>query len=315
MSIFVSGSLVYDHIMNFPDSFKNHIMPQKLHILNLSFMVDRLEKSWGGTAGNIAFNLKMLGSEPVLVSALGKDSRDYLSHLKKNKIDTKNILIDKNQNTASAHITTDVDDNQITAFFGGPLGKIRDRKIFESSRKKVSLAIISPTDKDVMMVHARECAVNGMKVMFDPGQQTPAFSAVELKQMISLSEIVIGNDYEISLIMEKTGWKEEEILENTKILITTLGEKGSEIKTNNDERFVVGVAAPLSVDDPTGAGDAYRAGFLAGYEKGFDLKTCGQMGAVTASFAIENYGTQNHKFNRAQFSARYEKNFKEKIKI
>lgn len=313
MSIFVSGSLVYDHIMNFPDSFKNHIMPDKLHVLNLSFMVDRLEKSWGGTAGNIAYNLKMLGSEPLLVSALGKDGRDYLEHLEKNKINTNNIFIDEFQNTASAHITTDADDNQITAFFGGPLGKIKDKKNFIT--ENFSLAIISPTEKEVMINHARFCAGLSKKVIFDPGQQTPAFSAVELKQMISLAEIVIGNDYEIGMIMEKTGWSEEEILENTKILVTTLGEKGSVIKVKNKESIEVEAVFPLSVDDPTGAGDAYRAGFLAGYEKGFDLKVCGQMGAVAASFAIENYGTQNHQFDFEKFSARYEKNFKEKIKF
>ena len=315
MAILVSGSLVYDHIMNFPDSFKNHIMPDQLHILNVSFMVDKLERSWGGTAGNIAYNIKMLGGEPLLVSVLGKDSRDYVEYLEKCGIKTDYVLRDTKQNTASAHITTDVDDNQITAFFGGPLGQAKNQRLGDFVKEKYSLALVNPTDKEVMMQHVRECKEMGIKVIFDPGQQTPAFSGIELKQMISAADFVIGNDYEIRLIQEKTQWSQKEILENTKYLIITLGEKGSVIKSLDNEDVEIGVCPPQSVDDPTGAGDAYRGGFFVGYEKGLDLKTCGQMGAVAASYAIENYGTQAHSFTKEQFGQRYEKAFKTKLEF
>lgn len=309
MSILVSGSLVYDHIMNFPDSFKNHILPDQLHILNVCFMVDKLERSWGGTAGNIAFTMKMLGGEPLVLSVLGKDGRDYLEYLKESGIKTDYILSDKKQSTASAYITTDVDDNQITGFFGGPLGQAKEHKIAEVVKEKFDLAIIAPTDKEVMMHHLKECKEMGVKTVFDPGQQTTAFSEIELKKMISESEFVIGNDYEIKLLQDRTGWSEKEILENTEYLIITLGEKGSVIKTAQGETITAGVCSPLSFDDPTGAGDAYRAGFFVGYEKGKDLKTCAQMGAVAASYAIETYGTQQHKFTKQEFCERYENIF------
>ncbi|OGH88840.1 MAG: hypothetical protein A2537_02570 [Candidatus Magasanikbacteria bacterium RIFOXYD2_FULL_36_9] len=313
MAILVSGSLVYDHIMNFPDSFKNHIMPEQIHILNVCFMVDKLERSWGGTAGNIAFTMKMLGGEPLLLSVLGKDGRDYLEFMNEFGIKTDYILSDKKRATASAYITTDADDNQITAFFGGPLAMAKDKNISEFIKEKFDLAIVSPTDKDVMIQHVKECKEKGVKVIFDPGQQMTAFSEIELKKMISQSEFVIGNDYEIKLLQERTGWNEEEILKNTNVLITTLGEHGSVIKTSDGEIVTAGVCAPLSFDDPTGAGDSYRAGFFVGYEKGLDWKTCAQMGSVAASYAIETYGTQEHKFTKEEFCQRYEKAFKEKL--
>lgn len=313
MAILVSGSLVYDHIMNFPDSFKNHILPDQLHILNVCFMVDRLERSWGGTAGNIAFTMKMLGGEPLVVSVLGKDGRDYLEYLKESNIKTDYILSDKKQSTASAYITTDADDNQITGFFGGPLGQVKNEKIASLVKEKFSLAIISPTDKEAMIQHLKECKEIGVKTIFDPGQQITAFNEIELKNMISQADFVVGNDYEIKLLQDRTGWNEEEILKNTKVLITTLGEKGSVVKTSDGETVVAGVCPPLSFDDPTGAGDAYRAGFFVGYEKGKDWKTCAQIGAVAASYAIETYGTQEHKFTIAEFCERYEKTFKEKL--
>lgn len=313
MAILVSGSLVYDHIMNFPDSFKNHIMPEQIHILNVCFMVDRLERSWGGTAGNIAFTMKMLGGEPLLYSVLGKDGRDYRDYMQEFGIKTDYILTDKKRATATAYITTDADDNQITGFFGGPLAMAKDQRIVDVVKEKFNLALISPTDKEVMMQHLKECKEMGVKAVFDPGQQMTAFSEIELKKMISQAEFVIGNDYEIKLLQERTGWSEEEILKNTNVLITTLGERGSVVKTSDGETITAGVCAPLSFDDPTGAGDSYRAGFFVGYEKGLDWKTCAQMGSVAASYAIETYGTQEHKFTKEEFCQRYEKAFKEKL--
>ncbi|MEK7212838.1 MAG: carbohydrate kinase family protein [Patescibacteria group bacterium] len=314
MSILVSGSLVYDHIMNFPDSFKNHIMPENIHILNVCFMVEKLQRSWGGTAGNIAFTLKLLGADPLLLSAVGSDGGDYLNYFKKLGLVTSYIKHAPKQLTASAYITTDADDNQITAFYNGPLNfggetSLRDVK------EQFDLVLISPTAKEVMIKHLKEASELGKKAVFDPGQQITVFEEIELKKMISQSHFVVGNDYEIKLLQERTGWSLTEILENTKVLITTLGEKGSTIATAEGEVIDIAPCPPRSFDDPTGAGDAYRAGFFMGFEKGLALKICGQMGSVAASYAIETYGTQEHAFTKQEFCDRYEKTYGEKLEL
>jgi len=314
MSILVSGSLVYDHIMNFPDSFKNHIMPDRIHILNVCFGVERLQKSWGGTAGNIALTMKMLGMEPLVVSSVGSDGAEYLKHLEKKNVSTKFIHTDKEQLTASAYITTDADDNQITAFYNGPLCEEHTLSLREI-KEPISLALISPTQKQVMMKHMKECAELQIKAVFDPGQQMTAFDEIELKKMISQAHFVIGNDYEIGLLQKRTGWDARELLKNTKVLITTLGERGSVITTAEGEEIEVDPCAPQSFDDPTGAGDAYRAGFFVGFELGYNWKTCGQMGSVAASYAIETFGTQEHDFTLQQFRDRYSKAYGEEIAL
>ncbi len=312
MSVLISGSLVYDHIMNFPDAFKNHILPDQIHILNVAFMIDKLEKSWGGTAGNIAYNLKLLGGEPLIISTVGNDADSYLSHFKKNNIATNLITTDEKRPTASAFITTDNEDNQIIAFYGGPLDSTPAIKVDPANRP--SLVLVSPTYKEVMKNHLKQAKEQGLTVVFDPGQQLPAFSGDELKSMIALSDIVIGNDYEMKLLQERTGYTAQNMLEHATMIITTLGERGSAIATK-DGVTEVAACPPLSVDDPTGAGDAYRAGFFFGYEKGLDLKTCGQIGSVAASFTIESYGTQNHTFSKEQFAERYKKTYAEEFEF
>lgn len=314
MSILVSGSLVYDHIMNFPDSFKNHIMPENIHILNVCFMVEKLQRSWGGTAGNIAFTLKLLGAEPLLVSAVGSDGQDYLNYFKKLGLVTSYIKHDPKQLTASAYITTDADDNQITAFYNGPLN-LGGETSLRDVKEQFDLVLISPTAKEVMVKHLKEAFELGKKAIFDPGQQITAFEEIELKKMISQAYFVVGNDYEIKLLQERTGWSLTEILENTKVLITTLGEKGSTIATSDGEIIDIAPCPPLSFDDPTGAGDAYRAGFFMGFAKGLPLKTCGQIGSVAASYAIETYGTQEHAFTKQEFCDRYQKTYNEKLEL
>jgi adenosine kinase len=311
--IIISGSLVYDHIMNFPDSFKNHILPDKVHMLNVSFVVDRLQKSWGGTAGNIAYTAKMLGADPFIISALGSDSREYIEHFNSKEINTSGIVLDDKQPTASAYITTDADDNQITAFFGGPLSRANEYAL-ATNVKAGQIMIVSPTDKRVMIEHVIDAANMGLQVVFDPGQQITAFTDVELKQMISRAKFLIGNDYEMHIMHERTGMDDNAMLETVAAIITTLGAEGSVIKTK-DQTIAVPPCMPDSVDDPTGAGDAYRAGFFTGIALGYSLQICGQMGSVAASYAIETYGTQAHEFTKDEFSERYEKTYKEKISI
>lgn len=314
MPILVSGSLVYDHIMDFPDRFKNHILPDNIHILNVCFTVDKLEKSKGGTAGNIAYNLKLLGGDPEIISSVGQDGTEYIKYLEALGIKTDKIIRDKKLFTASCYITTDLDDNQITAFYNGALGSAPDIK-FNKKKNNPKWAIVSPTKKEVMLKHLSQSTKTGIRTIFDPGQQIPAFSDKELKKAISQSDVLVGNDYEIKMIQKKTGWSENELVKKASMLITTLGDKGSLIQTNQKEEIRVESCRPKKIADPTGAGDAYRAGFLCGFEKGYNLRTCGRLGSVAASFAIEKYGTQEHRFSLTEFSGRYKVAYKEDVKL
>ena len=307
MNILVSGSLAYDYIMDFPDSFKNHLLPDQLHILSVSFVVQELKKNFGGTAGNIAYSLALLGNTPLIRAGLGADHHDFLEHFKKHDIETKYIELHNDINTASAHITTDKDDNQITAFYPGPLTRTEGLSI-EAIDQPLALAIIGATDKKAMIMHAKECYEKKIPIVFDPGQQMTALSAQELSMIIGQATFLIANDYEMKMIEEKTGWKGDELLSHVEVVIETLGEKGSRIKSKEGS-IDISSCAPESVDDPTGAGDAYRAGFFVGYLKGEPLKTCGQMGSVAAAYAIERYGTQNHSYTKEEFAKRYEKTY------
>ncbi|PKL71998.1 carbohydrate kinase family protein [Candidatus Kuenenbacteria bacterium HGW-Kuenenbacteria-1] len=298
MSILIVGSLAYDYVMDFPDSFKNHIMPKQLHILNVSFAVDKIEKNFGGCAGNIAYNVKLLGEEPIIFSSLGADAQDYLSHFKKYKIKNKYINISKQKNTASVYIITDKKDNQISAFYSGALKETTNKSI-NKIKEKIKLALISPTYKDNMIKYARECYENKILFVFDPGQQITEFKKKELQEMISKAKFVIGNDYEIKLMQKKTKWNISKMLNKTEVIIITLEEKGSKIITQN-ETINIDSCLLKKIEDPTGAGDAYRAGFFTAYIEGKDLKICGKYASLVAKYAIENYGTQNHFFTRKE---------------
>jgi len=314
MPILISGALAYDHIMDFPGRFKDHIMPENIHILNVSFGVEKLQRSWGGTAGNIAYTMKLIGGDPIIVSAIGRDGDEYLNRLRKLEIKTDYIQRDKKLMTASCYITTDIDDNQITAFYNGPTilaGNIEIKDI----KEKLILAIISPIKKEVMLKQLEECKVLGIESVFDPGQQITSFNKEELRKAIDKSSFVFGNDYEIKLMEKCSGWSKKEILSKVKVLVTTFGKRGSAIETKKNGRIDVGSCIVSEVKDPTGAGDAYRAGFFVGYEKEYDLKTCGQMGSVAASYAIEAIGTQEHYFTPDNFIKRYKKAYNEDFKL
>ncbi|HQF57456.1 MAG TPA: carbohydrate kinase family protein [Candidatus Magasanikbacteria bacterium] len=307
MAVLISGSLAYDYIMNFPDSFRNHILPDQIHILNVCFVVDSLKRNFGGVAGNIAYTMNLLGGEPIILSPLGSDGQDYFAYLKKHNLNVDYIKFSKEKLTSSAHITTDKEDNQITAFYNGALAEAINLSVSEI-KDKIEFALISPTQKEAMIKHAKECYEQKIPFCFDPGQQITALTAQELKTIISQAKFLIGNDYEIKLIQEKTGWKMEDILKCVEAVIITLGEKGSMVVTTK-ETITVGICPANSVDDPTGAGDAYRAGFFSAYVQGLDWKTCAQRGAVAATYAIENYGTQNHHFTKEEFNQRYQETF------
>jgi adenosine kinase len=331
--ILISGSLVYDRIMNYPGKFREHILRGggDDRVLNLSFVVDRLVTSRGGTAGNIAHTVKLLGGVPIAVGALGVDGADYLAHFARAKIGTRYIARDAAHHTASAHIITDREDNQITGFFGGvPAARVPSIvSVLRNIRKKATpansstsvaipaIATISPTHVSVMKRHLRECVKLGITTMFDPGQQINALTGRDLREMSATADIVIGNDYEMRTLQERTGWNIKKIMDGGAIVVVTHGGKGSVI-FHREEEAGSGHAAgatttkiapckPHRVVDPTGAGDAYRAGFLVGLAEGRPLAAAGRMGSVAASFAIETSGTQEHTFTKPAFWARYKK--------
>lgn len=319
--ITVTGSLAFDHIMDFPGNFGDHIMPDKIHQINLSFLVNNLSKQKGGTAGNIAYNLALLNILVSIVGAAGSDFKEYGEFLKNIGVDISKIKIIEGEATSSAYIMTDLSDNQISAFYPGAMSENISLSIPQSD-----FVVISPNDPKAMIKFAKECQELKIPYMIDPGMQLPVLDSQDLKNMINGAKILIGNDYEISLLKEKTDLNDHQILNQVNILITTLGEKGSIIQTaglpdspsrsqNPPGRWSIKAAKPDKVVDPTGAGDAYRAGFLAGFLKGLDLKICGQMGSLAACYAIEKYGTTSHKFTIQEFCERYKQNFGEALHL
>jgi len=313
-NILVTGSLAYDYIMNFKERFADHILPDKVHILNVSFGVDNLTKQLGGTAGNIAYNLSLLGERPTIAATAGKDFTEYTEWLQSNKIATDRIKILPKEYTASAHIITDIDNNQITSFHAGAmLG--HDFSLQETIDKvKPELAILAPDCKDGMIRHATELREADIPFIFDPGQGMPLFNKEELIGMITGSKVAIFNDYELQLFRDKTGLSQEKVEDFTEYLIVTLGGKGSIIYHQGKEHKIP-TAKPKNTSDPTGAGDAYRAGIIKGLLIKMPIDRMGKMAALASVYTVELYGTQTHKYTLAEFKKRYQENFAEKLEI
>lgn len=307
MNIFVSGSMAYDRIMDFPGRFSDHILPEKIHILNVCFTVNGLLEKYGGTAGNIAYTLTLLGEKPIILAAIGKDYESYFDWLKSNNISTEGIKIIKEEFTASAYITTDKADNQITGFNPGAMRYPSGYK-FSNDDIQNSIGIISPGNLSDMMEHAEVFRQKDIKYICDPGQSLTQWDGKSLIEWIKGSMLLIANDYELELIMKITGLDKQGLIDMTKILITTLGEKGSLISTSDGDSKIP-AALVSNVVDPTGAGDAYRAGLIKGLIDGRDIETSAKMGAVAATYAVENYGTQEHYFTYNDFAKKYLDNF------
>lgn len=306
--IFISGSLAYDRIMDFPGRFSDHILPDKLHILNVCFTVNGMKEKFGGTAGNIAYTLSLLEENPIILSTIGKDYQPYFNWLRYNNIDTSTIKIIEEEFTASAYITTDLADNQITGFNPGAM-KYPSNYDFSNGIPKDSIAIISPGNLSDMINYGKIYKRAGIKYICDPGQSLTAWEARTLIEWIEGSYILITNDYELELIMKMTSLEKKDLLTKTSYIITTLGEKGAII--SNSEGSVLIDAVPVEkVVDPTGAGDAFRAGLIKGLVNDLDIVTSAKMGAVSASYAIEHYGTQEHYFTLKDFLERYEKHYR-----
>lgn len=302
MKIIVSGSLAYDRIMDFPGYFSEHILPEKIHVLNICFQVDGMKEKCGGTAGNIAYALTLMGEKPVISATIGKDYHKYFEWLANNGISTENIKKIENEFTASAYITTDRADNQITGFNPGAM-KYSSSLDFDKLTPKDTLVIVSPGNLEDMRNYPRFCKARGIDYIFDPGQSLPMLDSKELIQAIEGCRILISNDYEMDMIQSKTGLKKEALMRLTKTMIVTRGELGSLVFTPDDEINIPAVK-PEKVMDPTGAGDSYRGGLISGMVHGKSIEYCARMGSVCASFAVEIYGTQDYRFSAEEFNAR-----------
>jgi adenosine kinase len=305
MNIFVSGSLAYDRIMDFPGKFSDHILPGKIHVLNVSFTVSSMVEKLGGTAGNIAYALSLLGEKPIILATVGRDYQRYFEWLEKNHIARETIKVIEEETTAGAYITTDQADNQITGFNPGAM-RYPSAFNFDQPNPKESMAIIAAGNLEDMMTYSLTCKSRGITYIFDPGQSLPMWLKPDLMRCIKGATILISNDYELELIMASTGLDRRELLQHTKAIVTTLGEMGSQVITP-DAEIAIPAVRPRKVADPTGAGDAYRAGLIEGLVQGKDLKQCATMGSVCASFAVECHGTQEYHFTPEEFKERLDK--------
>ncbi|MCK4553603.1 carbohydrate kinase family protein [Candidatus Parcubacteria bacterium] len=308
--ILVSGSLAYDRIMDFPGFFKDHILPDKIHILNVSFAVNGIKENFGGTAGNIAYNLALLNEKPIILSCAGKGFASYKKWFAQNKVNSSQVKKIKSRNTASANIITDQADNQITGFNPGALRFARGA--FNKKLLRNSIAIIAPGNNNDMKQYAELYKQKKVKYIFDPGQEITSLKKSALKNSINGAWILIGNDYEISAIKRKIGWTDKALLGKITMLVVTKGAKGSEIYYQS-QRIKIPAAKPRSILDPTGAGDAYRAGLIKGLINGWPLEKAGRLAGLVAVYAVEKYGTQNHKFTRQTLQKRYSENFGENL--
>ena len=302
MSVLICGSMAYDHIMVFQDQFKNHILPDKVHILNVSFLVPEMRREFGGCAGNIAYNLNLLDTSLALpMATVGKDFESYAYWMDSHNINRKYIKVIEDAYTAQAFITTDLDDNQITAFHPGAMNHSQENNISDVS--SCSLGIVSPDGRDGMLKHAQQFTEKNIPFIFDPGQGLPMFNGEELIQFIEQANWVTVNDYEWQMMKEKTGLSKKEITEKVEALIVTRGGEGSHIYTK-EGLIEVPIVEPESISDPTGCGDAYRAGLLYGLVNNMDIEIAGKIASLMGSIKISCHGTQNHTFTREEFSAR-----------
>lgn len=306
--ILVTGSLAFDQIMDFPGEFQDHIHADKLHILNVSFLVNTLRKGFGGTAGNIAYTLSLLGISSEVMGMVGDDFSQYRIFLRKHHIGTKFLKIIKSEKTSSAFGITDKKDNQIWGFYTGA-DKQSHKLSISKIKDKIEFGVVAPQNPKTMLNFALEYQDKKIPYLFDPGMQLPWFEKASLLKAFSGAKIIIGNDYEIRVIEKKTGIRNLHSLAiKNKIIITTLGDQGSLVSFAK-EKLKIKPAKAESLVDPSGAGDSYRGGFLAGFLRRFNLKTCGQMGSLAACFAVEKYGTTNHSYSLEKFAQRYKENF------
>jgi adenosine kinase len=306
MRTLICGSMAYDTIMVFKDQFKNHILPDQIHILNVAFLVPDMRREWGGCAGNIAYNMKLLGGEPVIMATVGDDFGPYAERLSGLGIEQNHIHHVPNTFTAQAFITTDLDDNQITAFHPGAMNSAHFNHM--GSARDIKLGIVSPDGRQGMLEHAQQFVDDGIPFIFDPGQGLPMFSGEELLAFVRQADYVTCNDYEAKLLQERTGQSLEQMAKQVRALVVTLGGEGSRIYADGQVHEVP-VAKAAAVVDPTGCGDAYRAGLMMGMHKGYDWPTCGRLAGLLGAIKIAQRGGQNHHFTWDEIAERFKDEF------
>ncbi|HEY1013075.1 MAG TPA: carbohydrate kinase family protein [Herpetosiphonaceae bacterium] len=307
MRIVVSGSIAYDYIMVFPGQFKDHILPDKVHVLSVSFLVETLKKMRGGTAPNIAYNLALLGAGPAVLGTVGQDFGEYSAWLSQRGVDTSLIEVIADDFTSSCFVNTDLSANQITAFYPGAMAHAHTQHIHELAAKP-DFVIIAPNDPAVMGQHADECRAQGIPYMYDPSMQAPRMTGEALKAGAAGARILIGNDYEFAMMAEKIGCTEDELRRLVPLTIVTKGAEGATIYADGEVIEIPAADTPQVVD-PTGAGDAFRAGFVRGFLGGLPLAVAGRMASLAAVYAIEQRGAQEHAYSAAEFVERYAENF------
>ena len=306
MSALICGSLAFDTIATFPGRFAQQILPEQLHILNVSFLVPTLRREFGGCAGNIAYNLRLLGDVGLPMATVGKDFGQYEDWMKKTGVPRDHIKVIDSEHTAQGFVTTDLDDNQIWAFHPGAMQLSHENQV--GGAKDVAIGIVAPDGRDGMIQHAAQFAAANIPFIFDPGQGLPMFSGDDLRAFIDQASWVAVNDYEWQLVQDKTGLSAQEIAHQVEALIVTRGAEGSVIYTQGRE-IRIPTAKPKQIVDPTGCGDAYRAGLLHGLLHGMDWETTGHIASLLGALKIESRGTQNHTFTAAEFERRYQAAF------
>lgn len=306
MSALLCGSFAYDTVMVFPDRFRNHILPEKVHILNVSFLVPEMRREFGGCAGNIAYNLKLLGGDPLPMATVGKDFGPYWDWLEQNGIPNTHIREIPDAYTGQAFITTDQDDNQITAFHPGAMNNAHENKVTDASG--VTVGVVAPDGRDGMLQHAEQFAEADIPFIFDPGQGLPMFDGNELLRFAEQATYMALNDYEAQLMTDRTGLSLEQLGERVKALIVTRGGEGSRIYADG-EMIEIPTATPEAINDPTGCGDAYRAGLLYGMMNDMDWATTGRIASLMGAIKIAKHGPQNHRFTRDEFDSRFRETF------
>ncbi len=302
----ICGSYAFDSIMVFHDQFKNHILPDKVHMLNVSFLVPTMRKEFGGCGGNIAYNLHLLGANSIPMATVGEDFTPYMNWMEKHHMNTTHIKVIKDSYTGQAFITTDMDDNQITAFHPGAMSNSHENKVNDVS--VADIGIVSPDGRDGMIEHAAQFADAEIPFIFDPGQGMPMFSGEELITFVDQATYVAVNDYESQMLVDKTGLDLPTIASMVEALIITKGSEGSEIHTGGETINIAPAKADLA-QDPTGCGDAYRAGLLYGIMNGMNWKTTGQLAGLLGAIKVAHLGTQNHRFDFEKIEKLYQQQY------
>ncbi len=308
MNIVVTGSIAYDYLMSFPGYFKDHILPDKLETLSVSFLVDSMQKRRGGCATNIAYNLALLGERPRVMATVGEDFAEYRAWLEEHGVDTSGIVAIKDEFTSSFFVSTDRANCQIASFYTGAMSKAHTLSFCDQEYRHIDMAIISPNDPKAMVKYAQECQELHIPYIYDPSQQIIRLTSPELEAGMMGAKALIVNEYELQMIKKKTGLTEMDILRLTETLVVTRGERGSLIRTGN-RVIPIPPARPRCLVDPTGVGDGYRAGFVKSMLRGYSWETTGRIGSLAAVYVLEEAGTQSHKYTLEEFVARYRENF------